>query len=276
MIDDQDSGAPEIEIDTSIAHEARVYDYWLGGKDNYPADRALGDAVAAHVPTIKTMARANRDFLARSVRYLVSDAGITQFLDIGTGIPTAGNTHEVAQRLDPGARVVYVDKDPIVLAHARALMTGTPTGSTRFIPADLHDPRGILDHPALVETLDLNRPVGIMLVAIMMYFRDADRPGDVVATLLDAVPSGSYLVLTHPTADFDPEAMAAAAAAAEASGIAFVPRSHAEIGTLFGGTELIEPGIVPVASWRPDLADGPTAVGDPHSAWYWAGIGRKP
>ncbi|WP_280269964.1 SAM-dependent methyltransferase [Nocardia wallacei] len=271
----EDPAAP-IEIDTTVAHEARVYDYWLGGKDNYPADRALGDVIAGHIPTIKTMARANRAFLARSVRYLVADAGITQFLDIGTGIPAAGNTHEVAQRLDPGARIVYVDKDPIVLAHARALMSGTPVGRTRFIHADLEDPRGILENPALTETLDLSEPVAIMLVAIMMYFRDADRPGDIIATLLDAVPPGSYLVITHPTADFDAEAMAAVAASAEASGITFQPRSHDDTLALFAGTELVEPGLVPVAAWRPDLTDGPTAVGDPHSAWYWSGIGRKP
>lgn len=264
------------EIDTSIPHEARVYDYWLGGKDHYPADRALGDLIAGHVPTIKTMARANRAFLARSIRYLVAEAGITQFLDIGTGIPTAGNTHEVAQRLAPDANVVYVDKDPIVLAHARALMTSTPAGRTRFIHADLHEPRGILDHPATTETLDLDRPVAVMLVAIMMYFRDTDRPADIINTLLDAVPSGSYLVITHPTADFDAEAMAGVVASAEASGITFHPRSREETAALFAGTELVQPGVVPVAAWRPNLTDGPTPVGDADSAWYWAGVGRKP
>ncbi|MFC9999823.1 SAM-dependent methyltransferase [Nocardia sp. NPDC127526] len=263
------------EIDTTIPHEARVYDYWLGGKDHYPADRALGDLIAGHIPTIKTMARANRAFLARSVRHLVG-AGVTQFLDIGTGIPTAGNTHEVAQQLAPEANVVYVDKDPIVLAHARALMSSTAAGRTRFIHADLHDPRSILDHPATVETLDLDRPVAIMLVAIMMYFRDSDRPADIIASLLDAVPSGSYLVITHPTADFDADAMAGVVASAEASGITFHPRSRDETSTLFAGTELVAPGVVPVATWRPDLTDGPTPVGDADSAWYWAGVGRKP
>ncbi|MEV6073268.1 SAM-dependent methyltransferase [Nocardia sp. NPDC052001] len=264
------------EIDTTIAHEARVYDYWLGGKENYPADRALGDAIAEHVPTIKTMARANRAFLSRAVRHLVSDAGITQFLDIGTGIPTAGNTHEVAQQLDSNARVVYVDKDPIVLAHARALMDSTPQGRTRFIHADLHDPRSILEHPDLTGTLDLSEPVAIMLVAIMMYFGDKDRPQDIVAELLAAVPSGSYLVITHPTADFAPEAMAGVVGAAVASGIEFHPRSKSDTSDLFAGTTLVDPGLVPVASWRPDLTDRPVAVGEAESAWYWAGIGRKP
>ncbi|MFD8099016.1 SAM-dependent methyltransferase [Nocardia fluminea] len=273
---DNTFGALPTDVDTTIAHEARVYDYWLGGKDNYPADRALGDAIAEHVPAIKTMARANRAFLGRAVRHLVSEAGITQFLDIGTGIPTAGNTHEVAQQLDPTARVVYVDKDPIVLAHARALMSSTPQGRTRFIHADLHDPRSILDHPDLADTLDRDEPVAIMLVAIMMYFSDADRPQDVIAALLDAVPSGSYLVITHPTADFAPEAMAGVQAAAEASGISFHPRSNAATSELFAGTTLIDPGLVPVAGWRPELIDGPAAVVEADSAWYWAGIGRKP
>ncbi|MEV0855749.1 SAM-dependent methyltransferase [Nocardia fluminea] len=272
---DNTFGALSTDVDTTIAHEARVYDYWLGGKDNYPADRALGDAIAEHVPAIKTMARANRAFLGRAVRHLVSEAGITQFLDIGTGIPTAGNTHEVAQQLDPTARVVYVDKDPIVLAHARALMNSTPQGRTRFIHADLHDPRSILDHPDLADTLDRDEPVAIMLVAIMMYFADADRPHDLIADLLDAVPSGSYLVITHPTADFAPEAMAGVQAAAAASGISFHPRSNAATSELFAGTTLIDPGLVPVAAWRPELIDGPAAVVEADSAWYWAGIGRK-
>ncbi|MRH90506.1 SAM-dependent methyltransferase [Nocardia sp. SYP-A9097] len=264
------------EIDTTIAHEARVYDYWLGGKENYPADRALGDAIAEHVPTIKAMARANRAFLSRAVRHLVADAGITQFLDIGTGIPTAGNTHEVAQQLDSNARVVYVDKDPIVLAHARALMDSTPQGRTRFIHADLHDPRSILENPDLTDTLDLSEPVAIMLVAIMMYFTDDDRPQDIIGTLLEAVPSGSYIVITHPTADFAPEAMAGVVAAAEASGIAFHPRSKSDTSELFSGTTLVDPGLVPVASWRPELIDRPAVVAEAESAWYWAGIGRKP
>ncbi|MET9487091.1 SAM-dependent methyltransferase [Nocardia sp. NPDC006630] len=263
------------EIDTTIPHEARVYDYWLGGKENYPADRALGDAIAEHVPTIKTMARANRAFLSRAVRYLVAEAGITQFLDIGTGIPTAGNTHEVAQSLDANARVVYVDKDPIVLAHARALMDSTPQGRTRFIHADLHEPDSILGNPDLTGTLDLSEPVAIMLVAIMMYFRDSDHPQEIIAALLDAVPSGSYIVITHPTADFAPEAMAGVAAAAESSGITFYPRSKSDTSELFTGTTLIDPGLVPVAAWRPELTSKPTAVADAESAWYWAGIGRK-
>lgn len=274
-----------VEIDTNSPHEARVYDYWLGGKDNFAADRALGDAIAAQIPTIQTMARANRAFLGRAVRYLVKEAGIRQFLDIGTGIPTHGNVHGVAQSIAPEARVVYVDNDPIVLAHARALMTSTPEGKTRYIHADLHDPRSILDDPAVAETLDLDQPVAVMLVAIMMYFRDADRPQEIISTLLDAVPPGSYLTISHPTADFDPNAMAGVVAAAEQSGIAFQPRSRAETEALFTGLELVDPGVVPVLAWRPDPVDDaadPTVTSlpnqqplDPESAYYWAGIGRK-
>ncbi|MBF6210290.1 SAM-dependent methyltransferase [Nocardia puris] len=264
-------------IDTSVAHEARVYDYWLGGKDNYPADRALGDVIATHVPAIRTMARANRAFLGRAVRYLVQEAGIDQFLDVGTGIPTAGNTHEVAQRHDPAARVVYVDNDPIVLAHARALMSSTGQGRTAFIHADLHDPGALLGDPALPATLDTERPVAIMLVAILMYFRDEDDPAAKVRALLDAVPSGSYLVITHPTADFDARAMARVVESAESAGIPFRPRSRAETENLFAGTDLVDPGVVPVVTWRPDLAErGADAPAEATSAWYWAGVARKP
>jgi len=260
------------EIDTSVAHPARVYDYWLGGKDNFPADRALGDAIMAAVPTIQTMARANRAFLSRAVRYLADAAGIRQFLDIGTGIPTAGNTHEVAQAAAPEARVVYVDNDPIVLAHARALMTSHHAGATAFIQADLREPKAILASPTLTATLDLGLPVALMLVAVLMYFRDEDDPQAMVATLVDALPSGSYLTITNPTADFNAEAMAGAVAAAEHGGITLVPRSRAETEAFFIGLDLVEPGVVPVLAWRPD--DGVPV--DPHAAYYYAGVGRKP
>ncbi|MGK8506212.1 SAM-dependent methyltransferase [Nocardia asiatica] len=261
------------KLDTTLAHEARVYDYWLGGKDNYPADRALADTIATHIPDIRDMARANRAFLGRAVRHLAGEAGIEQFLDIGTGLPNTGNTHEVAQRIDPAARVVYVDNDPLVLAHARALMTSTPQGRIAFLDADLRDPRAILEAPALAETFDPDRPMAIMLVAIMMFFRDSDDPYGVVGRLLEAAPSGSYLVLTHSTADFDPRAMARATAAAQRAGIAFQPRSRADTESFFAGTELVYPGVVPVDAWRPDPGVG---ADEQRSAWYWAGIGRKP
>ncbi|MFC7342782.1 SAM-dependent methyltransferase [Saccharopolyspora griseoalba] len=269
------------EIDTTVAHEARVYDYWLGGKDHYEADRALGDAIAEQIPTVATMARANRAFVGRAVRYLVKEAGVRQFLDIGTGIPTSGNVHEVAQQVDPAARVVYVDNDPIVLAHARALMTSTPEGATKFVFADLHDPESILSDPAVPETLDLSQPVAVMLVAVLMYFREESEVRRVLSAVMDAVPSGSYLTLTHPTADFDPEAVAGVVAAAERSGIAFQPRSREELGRLFAGMDLVEPGITPVMAWRPEEPESgavelrPSARPDPTSAYYWAAMARK-
>ncbi|CAM3074743.1 SAM-dependent methyltransferase [Skermania piniformis] len=271
-----DRSRPRTEIDTTVPHEARVYNYWLGGKDNYEADRVFGDTVAQHIPTIKAMAQANRAFLGRAVRYLVAEAGVTQFLDIGTGIPSADNTHEVAQQIDPSSRIVYVDKDPLVLAHARALMSSTPEGATTYIQADLHEPRSILEHPAVAETLDLDRPVAIMLVAIMMYFHDSDRPAEAIQTLLDAVPSGSFLTITHPTGDFAPAAMARAVTAIEAGGVRFQARSRAEFETLFNGLPTVEPGLVPVAAWRLDLADGPSLVNNPEEVWYWSGVARKP
>jgi hypothetical protein len=267
--------SPLPKIDTTVAHSARVYDYWLGGKDNFAADRALGDAMVAAIPTLPMMARANRAVLGRTVRYLTGEAGIRQFLDIGTGIPSEGNIHEVAQSLAPETRVLYVDHDPIVLAHARALMTSSPEGMTEFIMADLREPESILNHPALAKTLDLGKPVALMLVAILMYFRDSDDPQGLVSTLVDALPSGSYLTITHPTHDFDPEAAYAANAAAAQAGITLVSRSKAEVEAFFTGLELVEPGVVPVLSWRPDEADHYFAD-DPHSVYYYAGIGRKP
>jgi S-adenosyl methyltransferase len=262
------------EINTNVAHPARVYDYWLGGKDNFPADRALAEHIMQAIPTMRAMARANRAFLTRAVRYLAGEAGIRQFLDIGTGIPTSPNVHEVAQAVAPDARVVYVDNDPIVLAHARALLASQNVGETAFILGDLRKPQAILDHPTLTMTLDLTQPVAVLLVAVLMYFRDSEdpNPAGMVATLLGPMPPGSYLAVTHPTADFDPQAMAGAVTAAEQAGVTLVPRSRAETEALFAGLELVEPGVVPVLAWRPDTE--PPA--DPHSAYYWAGVGRKP
>jgi hypothetical protein len=266
---------PELpqDINTDMAHPARVYDYWLGGKDNFPADRALAEHIMEAIPTMRTMAAANREFLSRAVRYLAEEAGIQQFLDIGTGIPTSPNVHEVAQAVTPDARVVYVDNDPIVLAHARALLTSQEAGETSFIGADLRQPKSILDHPTLTSTLDLSQPVAVMLVAVLMYFRDTDNPNpfEMVATLLEAMPPGSYLAITHPTADFNAEAMGGAVAAAERSGVTLVPRNQAETEEFFAGLDVVDPGVTPVLSWRPDKPPD-----DPRSAYYWAGIARKP
>ena len=266
---------PELpqDINTDVAHPARVYDYWLGGKDNFPADRALAEHIMEAIPTMRTMAAANRAFLSRAVRYLAKEAGIRQFLDIGTGIPTSPNVHEVAQAVTPDSRVVYVDNDPIVLAHARALLTSQEAGETSFIRADLRQPKSILDHPTLMSTLDLSQPVAVMLVAVLMYFRDTDNPNpfEMVATLLEAMPPGSYLAITHPTADFNAEAMGGAVAAAERSGVTLVPRNQAETEEFFAGLDVVDPGVTPVLSWRPDKPPD-----DPRSAYYWAGIAHKP
>jgi SAM-dependent methyltransferase len=268
------TGAQELpsEINTHVPQSARVYDYWLGGKDHFPADRALGDAIAQALPTIRTQVRAQRAFLARAVRYLARDAGVRQFLDIGTGVPSAGNVHEVAQEIDPETRVLYVDNDPIVLAHARALMAGNAKGRVAFIQADLRQPEAILADPAVARTLDLAQPVGLVLVGIMHHLRDDDDPRRIVATLMDALAPGSHLVLSQSTPDFDPEAMAALAAASEQGGIANVPRSLADTEPFFAGLELVEPGLVPMATWRPD----PGAGQDPRSVYAYGGVARKP
>jgi hypothetical protein len=262
------------EINTGVAHPARVYDYWLGGKDNFPADRDLAEKMIQAIPNMRAMAQANRAFMGRAVRHLAREAGVRQFLDIGTGIPTSPNLHEVAQAVAPDTRVVYVDNDPIVLAHARALMRSADGGETRFILADLHEPAAILADPTLRATLDLTQPVALMMVAVLMYFRDTEDPNPygMVATLLDPMPSGSYLAITHPTADFNPRETAVAVAAAEQSGITLVPRDRAEVEAFFTGLDLVDPGVVPVLAWRPE--GEPPA--DPQSAYYWAGIGRKP
>jgi hypothetical protein len=267
-----DPGLPPPEFNAGVAHPARVYDYWLGGKDHYAADRALGDALIAAVPSTKTGARANRAFLGRAVRYLVREAGIRQFLDIGTGIPTAGNVHEVAQAAAPESRVFYVDNDPVVLAHARALMTSHPAGATAFIQADLREPGKILADPALRATLDLGRPVALMLVAVLHFLSDADGARGIVAELVDALPSGSYLTISHLTADFDPGEAAAALAAGQGSGVTYVPRSRAEVTGFFAGLDLVDPGVVPLLAWHPD---GGTPQ-DPYAARMYAAMGRKP
>jgi SAM-dependent methyltransferase len=268
------TGAQQLppEINTHVPQSARVYDYWLGGKDHFPADRALGDAIAEALPTISVQVRAQRAFLARAVRYLASDAGVRQFLDIGTGIPSAGNVHDVAQEVVPESRVLYVDNDPIVLAHARALMGGSSEGQVAFIQADLREPEAILGDPAVARTLDLARPVGLVLVGVMHHLRDDDDPRRVVATLVGALAPGSYLVLSQSTPDFDPAAMAALAAASEEGGIANVPRSLADTEPFFAGLELVEPGLVPMATWRPD----PEATQDPRSVYAYGGVARKP
>jgi SAM-dependent methyltransferase len=270
-----DEGAQRepFELNTNVAQSARVYDYWLGGKDNFPADEAVAEAIAEQVPTIRTQVRAQRAFLGRTVRYLADEVGIRQFLDIGTGIPSAGNVHNVAQEVAPESRVLYVDNDPIVLAHARALRPGTPQGRVSFIQADLRDPEAILRDPAVAETLDLTQPVGLVLIGVMHHLRDEDDPRRIVATLVDALASGSYLVLSQTTPDFDPDAMRGLAAASEQGGIANVPRTLADTEPFFTGLELVEPGLVPILAWRPDPG---AERDDPRSVYVYGGVARKP
>jgi len=195
------AGGPA-EIDTSVAHPARVYDYWLGGKDNFAADREAGDRVLAATPGLRERVRANRAFLVRAVRYLAGEAGIRQFLDIGTGIPSANNTHEVAQQAAPDSRIVYVDNDPIVLTHARALLAGGPEGSIQYIDGDVRDVASITG--AAARTLDFTRPTALLLLGILHLIQDAEGPHELVARLMDALPSGSYLVISHPASDIHP------------------------------------------------------------------------
>jgi hypothetical protein len=246
-------------VDTSVAHPARRYDYWLGGKDNFAADRASGDAIAAAFPSARTAAIENRRFLRRAADYLAREQGIRQFLDVGTGIPSANNTHEVAQAIAPDTRVVYVDNDPIVLVHARALLTGSPAGSTSYLDADFREPGKILAHAA--QTLDFSQPIGLMLLAILHFIEDSDDPYGIVVTLVDALPSGSFVTLSHGTVDHQsPERLAAMADIIRTTPGQF--RSRDEVARFVEGLELVPPGIVSVAQWRAEneVQPRPTAA----------------
>jgi len=235
-------------VDTTVAHAARRYDYWLGGKDNFAADRESGDAIAAAFPTVRTAVIENRRFVRRAVAFLAEHAGIQQFLDIGTGIPTSPNVHEIAQAIAPASRVVYVDNDPIVLAHARALLTSSPEGATACIGADLRDPGKILTDPRLLDTLDFSRPVALMLAAVLHFIPDEEDPYGIVARLVSALPESSYLVLSHATNDFlTPKEVDEIVAGRYG---AFFARSEVEFARFFEGFELVPPGIVSVAQWR--------------------------
>ncbi|MFF0370673.1 SAM-dependent methyltransferase [Micromonospora sp. NPDC005087] len=242
-------------IDTTVAHPARRYNYLLGGKDNFAADRESGDALAAAMPTIRLAAVENRMFLQRAVRFLAQE-GVRQFLDIGTGIPTADNTHEVAQAIDPSARVVYVDNDPIVLAHARALLNSTTEGRTAYLDADLREPDKILTHPDLRTTLDLSQPVALMLVAILHFIRDDEDPKGILDRLVAALPAGSYVVASHVTWEYMPPTVTAKLEASNHDG-RFRARRTEQFAELLAGMELVDPGIVSVARWRADDAPQP-------------------
>jgi len=258
------------EIDVTVAHPARIYDYWLGGKNNFAADREAAEATLAVNPYILPGVRANREFLASAVGFLAGEAGIRQFLDVGTGIPTASNTHEVAQRVAPASRIVYVDNDPMVLAHARALLTSSAEGRCAYIDADIRDPENILDTAA--EVIDFSEPVAVVLMAVLQFVPDDDNPYELVRRLMAAVPAGSYLVISHPAADLQAAAMAGMATRLNQLMAQRVkPRTKAEVTAFFDGLDLVEPGVIRVPEWRPDHPED--AAG---KSTMWGGVAEKP
>src|SRR5580658_583152 len=258
------------DFDTSVPHIARVYDYWLGGKDNFAADRELGEQTLAAYPNLVYSVRANRAFLARAVRFLAAETGIRQFLDIGTGIPTASNTHQVAQGVAPQCRIVYVDNDNLVLSHAKALLKSDPQGACAYIDADLRDPGAIL--AAAAVTLAFSQPVAVMLIAIMHFIGDDDQAAAIIGTLMGACVPGSFLAISHVGSDIDPEQQGEMVRRLNRSvAQKATMRDHDSVTRLFAGLELVEPGVVKVAGWRPDTdyeAAFPTGL--------WGGVARKP
>ena len=258
-------------IDTTVPHSARVWNYWLGGKDNYKVDRVVAEELAATFPGIVDIARQVRLFLSRAIRYLVVEAGVRQFLDIGTGLPTANNTHEIAQGMVPRARIVYVDNDPLVLVHARALLISSPEGATDYVEADVRDPDRILQEAA--TTLDFTQPIGLMMLGILGHIPDSDNPRAIVSRLLDPLASGSYLVIDDG-ANTDPAYVEAIRAYNQNPGSAshYYPRSPEQIARFFDGLELVEPGVVSTSQWRPESSRWGEAV----EISDCAGVGRKP
>jgi hypothetical protein len=258
------------KIDTTVAHPARVYDYWLGGKDNFAADREAAERVLATTPGLRSRVRANRAFLARSVHYLVTERGVRQFLDIGTGIPSANNTHEVAQAAEPTTRIVYVDNDPIVLTHARALLSSTSEGATAYLEADLRDPEKILS--AASRTLDFGQPIALMLVGVLHLIQDSEDPYGLVAQYMAALPAGSYLTISHPASDIHPQQAEAQRRYNERVSTPQTLRSYEQVCRFFEGLELIPPGVVPVHSWHA----GPEDEVPPGGVSAHGGVARKP
>jgi O-methyltransferase involved in polyketide biosynthesis len=264
-------GTEPPRIDTTVPHSARIWNYWLGGKDNYPVDRAAGDQFREAFPGIVDVTRASRAFLTRAVRHLAGEAGVRQFLDVGTGLPTADNTHEVAQRVAPDSRIVYVDNDPVVLVHARALLTSTPQGVTQYVDADLREPDRILE--AASRTLDFTEPVALMLLGILGHVTDDAEARSIVQRLLGALPSGSYLALDDGT-DTNPAGVEAQERYNQSGAVPYRLRSPQQLAGFFDGLELVEPGVVSVSRWRPDPADA--AGGLPAEVDAFGGVGRKP
>ena len=258
-------------FDTSVAHPARIWDYFLGGKDNFAADRMAAQDVLEVMPTMAMVARAGRAFLAAAVHYLATSGGVSQFLDIGTGLPTANNTHEVAQRANPQARIVYVDNDPIVLSHARALLTSGPDGKTAYVDADIRDTDRILAEAA--RTLDFSQPVAVMLLAVLHFVPDADDPYKITSRVLEALPSGSFLALSHASSDIETGLVAAGAERYnERSAVPITPRTRAQVTRFFDGLDVVDPGVVPLGHWHP----GPLQQFDSSRLPTYCAVGRKP
>ncbi|MFV2084575.1 SAM-dependent methyltransferase [Micromonospora sp. LOL_021] len=265
--------AREVDLRTDRAHGARIYDYILGGKDNFAADREAGENSLRIWPALRAHMRANRHFMHRVARFLAAEHGIRQFLDIGTGLPTSPNLHEVVQSVDPTARVVYTDNDPLVLTHARALMIGTTQGRTAYVAADMRDPQAIISAPEFLRTLDLNQPVGLLLIAVVHFIEDDEEARQVVRRVLDVLPAGSFLAMSIATDEFDPIPLAEVQQEYNRLGETLVFRRHAAALAFFDGLELVEPGLVQVHKWRPDGPQDP-GITDKDIAMYGA-VARK-
>ncbi|MBL7489785.1 SAM-dependent methyltransferase [Frankia sp. AgB1.9] len=253
-----------------------MYDYYLGGKDNFPADRQAAEQVRLAMPEVVHGAVQNRAFLVRAIRYLAAEAGVRQFLDIGTGIPTRPNLHEVAQSAAPQSRLVYVDNDPIVLAHARALLVSSPQGATAYLDADFREPQRILTSPEVVEILDLAEPVGLSLGALLPFIPEQADPEGIVRQLMDALPSGSYLTLTYLTTDFSPTEVTRTVDIYRAQDIPVHPRTHDDVLRFFGGFDLVDPGLTPLHRWRPDTGTAVQPEAEEGGQLAYAGVARKP
>ena len=265
---------PDAGIDTSRAHPARMYDYYIGGKDHFAADREVADAALASWPAGRIGLRENRRFLGRAVTYLAAEAGVRQFLDIGSGLPTAANVHEIAQQADPACRVAYVDNDPMVLSHARALLSSAPEGRTAYARGDLRRPAEILDSQQVRSVIDFSQPVAVILMAVLHFLEDTDKPDAVLGTLLDALAPGSYLAASHMTLEHDPEGVGGGQRAYHRAGLPMRARDADEFASLaFPGLDLVPPGVVLVSEWRPEsAAPRPT----PAEVSCYGGVARKP
>ena len=258
-------------VDANTPNVARIYDYWLGGKDNFAADRTAAERLSEIVPEARAAARANREFLSRAVRFL-AEAGIRQFIDLGTGLPTQANVHEVAHQVDPGARVVYVDYDPVVIVHGQALLQADD--ATVMIDADVREPEKILEHHELRAMIDFDEPVAVLMVGIMHFITDAEDPYRIVARFRDAMVPGGYVAICHVTGDPRPSAVAPVTEVYNETTSPMTPRSRDQVLRLFGGFDLVEPGLVYAPEWRAEWTGEQAA--DPVTSFVFAGVGRKP